>query len=148
MVSVWVRVLHISVHRLYPQTGGVRVETGVNGCRPLPLLHLRTRRIHADRAAPADALYSSRQPSSWNQEIKTRKEGSTRERGDGTVIMETPPGPKVVVAKFTFGSNVTVASGTLSVIAGVVGPQKLKLSNRNIVNSVLLCADSQLLLVC
>jgi hypothetical protein len=40
---------------------------------------------------------------------------------DGTVVVDTPPGPNVVVAKITFGSNVTVASGTLSVMAGVVG---------------------------
>ena len=33
---------------------------------------------------------------------------------DGTVVIDTPPGPNVVVAKFTFGSNVTVASGTES----------------------------------
>ena len=40
---------------------------------------------------------------------------------DGTVVIDTPPGPNVVVAKFTFGSNVTVASGTESIVAGVVG---------------------------
>ena len=34
---------------------------------------------------------------------------------DGTVVIDTPPGPNVVVAKFTFGSNVTLASGTESV---------------------------------
>ena len=40
---------------------------------------------------------------------------------DGTVVVDTPPGPNVVVAKFTAGLNVTLASGTLSVMAGVVG---------------------------
>jgi hypothetical protein len=34
---------------------------------------------------------------------------------DGTVVIDTPPLPKVVVAKNTVGSNVTVASGTKSV---------------------------------
>jgi len=40
---------------------------------------------------------------------------------DGTVVIDTPPAPKAVVAEFTFGSNVTVASGTGSVIGGMVG---------------------------
>jgi len=31
---------------------------------------------------------------------------------DGTVVVDTPPGPNVVVAKFKAGSNVTVPSGT------------------------------------
>src|SRR5882724_9615682 len=52
---------------------------GVNGCRPLPV-HLHTRRIRADRAAPGDVLDSSRQVR-WNQEIKSRKEGITLESG-------------------------------------------------------------------
>jgi len=33
---------------------------------------------------------------------------------DGTVVIDTPPGPNVVVAKVTAGSNVTVPSGTES----------------------------------
>ena len=39
---------------------------------------------------------------------------------DGTVVVDTPPGPNVVVAKFTAGSNLTVASGTESVNAELV----------------------------
>ena len=40
---------------------------------------------------------------------------------DGTTVSDSPPEKNVVLAKVTPGSNVTVAFGTKSVIAGVVG---------------------------
>ena len=43
-----------------------------------------------------------------------------RDGFDGTVVTCIPP-TNVVVAKVTLGSNVTLASGTESVMAGVVG---------------------------
>jgi hypothetical protein len=49
------------------------------------------------------------------KKLRAEKKVLPLRRGfDGTVVVDTPPGPNVVVAKFTFGSNVTVASGTES----------------------------------
>ena len=60
-------------------------------------------------------MYSSRQVR-WNQETKSRKEGITRETWDSMVPLSSMfRRLNVVVAKVTFGSNVTSASGTLRI---------------------------------